>query len=243
MLKMKKTFTICAALSVCFCIALASIFYKNKGDAQEYRLESYASEVADLAQTSLPQKLEAEIFKAVNEGRITPEDFDRLDFTFPENDGFGDNVEYEVFNVSSPRSLLNGAIYKFPLFEQSYLDTLTVKPGVKPFFSIRQYACRGDDICQSIVLVFPHIDLSKCALEKESGWSLSVVQAPSDMQFKSDLNSAAQDADAFFNVCLKDKYNDGYLMLPVVQRFRKKDEPTWQVKFRYNYAHPVKVEK
>lgn len=243
---MSRNVFLSLALSACFFIALAIIAYKEREKPtglHDYDMISYMSPMADLAQAALPGVLKTEILNAIQEGRITPNELDQLDFTLPSDNGFGDNVEYEVFNSHSPRSILNDKTYKLPLFDQAYIDALTVRPGIQPFFSMRQYGCGDGYVCQSIALVFPHIDLSKCQLEQKNGWSIDVVDVPADTSFINSVGNIAADAGTFFKACLRTKNKEGYLMLPVIRRFKEAPAKDWQVMYQYKHPSSRKMEK
>lgn len=47
------------------------------------------------------------LINAMNEGRIKSDELEKLDFNWPANSGFGVNIDYEVFNAKSPRSIIN----------------------------------------------------------------------------------------------------------------------------------------
>lgn len=47
------------------------------------------------------------LINAMNEGRIKSDELEKLDFKWPANSGFGENIDYEVFNTKSPRSIID----------------------------------------------------------------------------------------------------------------------------------------
>lgn len=45
------------------------------------------------------------LINAMNEGRIKSNELEKLDFKWPDSPEFGKNIDYEVFNLNSPRSI------------------------------------------------------------------------------------------------------------------------------------------
>lgn len=78
--------------------------------------------------------------RAMVAGRIKVDEWEKLDFTLPSDDGFGDNVEYEVFNPKSPRTVIVEGKPSFPLVPQDLMDDITTKPDQILRFSLPRFA-------------------------------------------------------------------------------------------------------
>ncbi|MCF8710512.1 hypothetical protein [Rhizorhapis sp. SPR117] len=74
--------------------------------------------------------------RAMLAGRITVDEWEKLDFTLPSDEGFGDNVQYEVFNPKSPRTVIGEGKPSFPLVPQDLMDDITTQPGQTLRFSL-----------------------------------------------------------------------------------------------------------
>gem|GEM_PF-6015865 len=67
--------------------------------------------------------------QAMEAERIRIDEWEKLDFTLPSDEGFGDNVEYEVFNPKSPRTVIIDGKPGFPLVPQELMDEITTQAG------------------------------------------------------------------------------------------------------------------
>lgn len=124
----------------------------------------------DALQASQLKKLHEGFHKAIDEGRINLDEWEKLDFTQPGETGFGDNLEYEVFNPKSPRSILIDGKPTFPLIPQDMLDKITKQPEQKVIFNLRRVTYKleegdggGDITLDVLVTVIPYVNPVYCS--------------------------------------------------------------------------------
>lgn len=223
------------------CIGVAPPSSASDGDKPESRpslmFQSYGSEARALFEASSHERLEFQLSKAIHEGRVKPEEFEKLDFTMPDEPGFGDNVEYEVFNPASTRTVMASEKHLLPLLPQEQIDAATTVPGTRPFFNLRRETSEKHGIVDRIVMIVPNIDLGKCGLRGQAGWSLPVIQLGYQPQFHPNLSTVAIDQNRFYGAaCYQTPDNKGYLSFPLVKRNKPPGSENW--KFYYNYITP-----
>ena len=86
-----------------------AIVAEGPGD-QIHAEEVYAAEIAEKTGIfDTPDELFSRIGSVIRSasaaGKFQPDDFEKLDFSLPEDEGFGDNPQYEIYNQDGPFKL------------------------------------------------------------------------------------------------------------------------------------------
>lgn len=89
---------------------------------------------------------------AFESGYLKKDEIQKLDFTLPWQEGFGDNLQFEVFNKESPRSIVKHS--KPVLFSQEDIHALAGRKNAKHVFNLRKVFYEGHDFIQ-LVLITP----------------------------------------------------------------------------------------
>lgn len=134
------------------------------------QLRSPPRPLIDALRASQLKSLHVGFHKAIGEGRITLDDWEKLDFTQPNAPGFGDNLQYEVFNPKSPRSIIIGGNPTFPLIPRDMLDKITIRPEQALLFNLRRMTYKLDDAdgggevtLDVLVTVIPYVNPIYCS--------------------------------------------------------------------------------
>lgn len=206
---------------------LSSIWAQSSQKKQSYEPESFkVSSVRGLLQSPGPVLLGRELSKAIHAGRIKPEEFENLDFTFSAEPGFGQNLAYEVFNPESPRTVMTSAEFSLPLIPQALIDDAVTAPRTSPFFALRESLADNEYRTSTLVMVVPNIDLNKC--KEPEGWSVPVVELAKPLEFFPSISSADSIPASLYSVCIQGHDNKGFLMFPLVQRYKRSSSDVWK---------------
>lgn len=165
-------------------------------------------------------------FAAMKEGRIKPEELELLDFTQPDEEGYGDNVAFEVFNPKSPRSIVMGKS-EGRLIPQEILDELTTSKDAKVVFNLRRLG-DGRYEMDEIKVVIPQIKSSVCAYYDY----LFIKSTPRVVNALSIVNKDNHevifDGDSFSN-CSLSLDNKLFLLDMIAVRHRAQDHQQWSI--------------
>lgn len=107
-------------------LAIAALFFQVVAPA---RGETPPTPLEQRLRSTQIVTLHENFQRAMAAERISVEEWDKLDFTLPSDEGFGDNVEYEVFNPKSPRTVIVEGKPDFPLVPQDLMDEITTQAG------------------------------------------------------------------------------------------------------------------
>jgi hypothetical protein len=181
--------------------------------------------------SSGPEKLGRELSRAIYEGRIKLEEFEKLDFTMPDEPGFGDNPEYEVFNPHSPRTVMANGEVTLPLIKQERVDRATIVPNTRPVFNIRQTVGSDAFVRQTIAMILPNLNIDMCEMPRAE--SLSIIDIEDDLMWSADVSKIVRDGADMYRKCLRTASGSGYIMIPLVQRYKLPNHSEWQAHHLY----------
>lgn len=181
--------------------------------------------VALLLWFSGPEKLGRELSRAIYEGRIKLEEFEKLDFTMPDEPGFGDNPEYEVFNPHSPRTVMANGEVTLPIIKQERVDRATIVPNTRPVFNIRQTIGSDGSVRETIAIIIPNLNIDMCEMPQAE--SLPIINIDDDLICPADVSRIVRDGVDLYKKCLRTDSESGYIMIPLVQRHKLPGHAQW----------------
>jgi hypothetical protein len=183
---------------------------KSRVDAQDYQatIEAFSFD--------FPAVLYGQLHDAVIKQRIKLSEFEKLDFTWPDQPGFGSNSQYEVFNPQSPRYL--GPI-KMPA---QFLDDVTTVSSTHIFFNLRRYVGSDGKIGDHLFIVIPNMKQEAC-----NATDRPIFKANATFVIPPDNHTIAVDTVAPTYACVETPDHKLYLMGIVFSRFKQQESSPW----------------
>lgn len=114
------------------------------------------------------------------QGKISPDDFEKLDFSLPGDPAYGDDPTYEVFNPEGPYKIDDAppeAQRPFP--PQKWIDELTTVKNTRLIYNIRRHVNRHGIVRDDLVLIIPN---AKCKPRQPLSDESAVAIAPDNRQ-------------------------------------------------------------
>lgn len=193
---------------------------------------AYSSYAFDVIDQPAPVQLRVAFAKAIRDGRIKLEEFEELDFTMPDEPGFGNNIDYEVFNPNSRRAVISANDAIFPLVPEKVLEGATGRKNTKPFFNLVRVRNEEGYVFDTIVFVVPDILLSRCALPGRDVWGVEVVRLSKKIEF---LNDGLRPIDltditqgGLIEKCLQTGKDRGHILLYIAKRTKTPVSEDWK---------------
>jgi len=170
--------------------------------------------------TMTTKKMWSEIlWKLIAERQIEYDDFEKIDFSFPGDRGYGDNPKWEFFNPEG--------IFKAPLIPQDLLDRVTTEKGTRPVFNVRsttdpeavfELSLPPGTRTEHLYIIIPNISPDCAKAEKITSKSIKVAI---------DNHEVVYDENLMIGFIQSPDSNQRYLLTSIMRRIKTPGAKEW----------------
>lgn len=154
------------------------------------------------------KSIQTSLINAMNEGRIKSDELDKLDFKWPDNPDFRKNIEFEVFNSMSPRSIIN----------QQNIDLAQAR-DINLIFNIRRVTQENiNRVTDSLIVFIPDMKERDCR-------DIGHVQQIKKISFGS--SEIIEDEKFLSLSCVQIPTGELYFPVSIFSRSKKTTNGTW----------------
>jgi hypothetical protein len=173
--------------------------------------------------------------KPINEklekGTFSPDDLEKLDFSFPDTPGFGAHPEFEVFNPKG---------FGQQPDRQPLLDRVTVHSNSRVIYNLRRTTAADGTVTDTLYRIIPDVTREACAEEAEHVGNIDTgehsapfVNLPPAFKLAPDNHNVVVDPSPIpwpvKSVCVQLADGKLYTFRWLTNRSKKPGETTWRI--------------